>query len=233
MVSQSRNFDDKVNLIISIFNASIKNKAKNADLKKAISKRLKASVEQWQQLYWLYYNDENEIIANAIVSHALDGKVPVKGKIPLCVKFYWANGRIKKEVLNSLPFGEGRINFNAKLIETIDLIEKTYRSSGDRYLPKVTFGDYAIKLTGKENCRYLYKIFNDGEAAVIFHVWHGTSADPNPKLTATAKKASASCSKFDPKTAIEINPGGEWIFEAIEIGELLDFAILNEAKEKF
>lgn len=233
MVSQSRNFDDKVNLIISIFNALIKNKVKNADLKKAIGKRLKASVEQWQQLYWLYYNDENEVIANAIVSHALDGKVPVKGKIPLCVKFYWANGRIKKEVLASLPLGEGRNNFNDKLKETIGLIEKTYRSSGDRYLPKVSFGDYAIKLTDKENCRYLYKLFNDGEAAVIYHVWHGTSTDPNAKLVKRAKKASSECPRFDPVSMIEISPDGAWMFESIEVGEIINFIVLSEAKEEF
>lgn len=133
----------------------------------------------------------------------------------------------------SLPLGEGRHNFNDKLKETIRLIEKTYRSSGDRYLPKVSFGDYAIKLTDKENCRYLYKLFNDGEAAVIYHVWYGTSADPNAKLVKTAKKASAECPRFDPAFMIEISPDGDWMFESIEIGEIINFIFLNEAKEEF
>ena len=113
------------------------------------------------------------------------------------------------------------------------MIEKTYRSSGDRYLPKVSFGDYAIKLTDKENCRYLYKLFNDGEAAVIYHVWYGTSADPNTKLVKSAKRASAECPRFDPASMIEINPDGDWMFESVEVGEIINFIVLNEAKEEF
>lgn len=233
MVSPNRNFPQEVNFTISFINSALKKKVTGSSLKKIITKIDGVSGEQWERLYWLYKEDGNKEVADAIVAHALGGKAPAKEKPPLHVTFYWANQRIKKEVLASLPLGEGRNNFNDKLKETIGLIEKTYRSSGDRYLPKVSFGDYAIKLTDKENCRCLYKLFNDGEAAVIYHIWHGTSTDPNAKLVKRAKKASSEYPRFDPISMIEISPDGDWMFESIEVGEILNFIVLNEAKEKF
>lgn len=233
MVFPNRNFPQEVNFTISFINSALKKKTTGSSLKKIITKIGGVSDEQWDRLYRLYKEDGNKEVADAIATHALGGEAPAKEKPPLHVTFYWTSQRIKKEVLASLPLGEGRSNFNNKLKETIGLIEKTYRSSGDRYLPKVSFGDYAIKLTDRENCRYLYKLFNDGEAAVIYYVWHGTSTDPNAKLVKRAKKASAECLRFDPTSMAEIDPDGGWMFESIEVGEILNFIVFNEVKEKF
>lgn len=123
MVSPNRNFPQKVNFFITSI-ATLRRKVTGSSLKKVIAKIDGIPAEQWQQLYWLYYDDGNKTVADAIISHALDGKIPVKDKAPLRTKFYWVSQRIKKEVLASLPLGEGRNNFNDKLKETIGLIEK-------------------------------------------------------------------------------------------------------------
>ena len=99
--------------IVFAINRAIAKKGKASDYKKlfSMSKEL-LTAEQWEQFYWLYKEDGSKEVANAIVAHALEGKIPDKVKPPLHVTFYWASQRIKKEILASLPLGEGRNNFN-------------------------------------------------------------------------------------------------------------------------
>lgn len=75
--------------IVFAINRAITKKGKASDYKKlfSMSKEL-LTVKQWERIYWLYKEDGNEGVADAIATHALGGEAPAKEKPPLHVTFY-------------------------------------------------------------------------------------------------------------------------------------------------
>ena len=230
MVSPRREFDDKVNRLIMMFNSMLKRNLTGVDYKKLIKLQNNVNAEQWKLLYWAYKDDGADIVFKAIVEHALNGVTPVLVRAPLRTTFWWNNAAVRRHNLDCLPLKRNREVFNAELKNTIKTIEETYRTHGERELKRVKFGPLAIKLYEEENIRCLYKIFDNGRNAVIYHIWEGSSTKETKKIRDAAIDAGKGCTRLNVETAIQIVPDGEWMNESQEIQDILYGVMLNESK---